>query len=126
MKKKELERLRKKLLKKKEEILSKLEEIGKETSEEGESLIEYYDKATYQFSKEYKIALGQKDAEILRQIERALQKMREGTYGICEDCGKPIPPKRLTAVPWAIYCIECAEKHEMEKESEAEEDENYY
>lgn len=121
MKKRDLERLKKKLLKKKEELLSKLEELGKETSEEGEPLIEYYDKATYQFNKEYKIALGQKDAEILKDIEDALRKMEEGTYGICEECGKPIPIKRLTAVPWARYCVECAEMHEMEREAEEEE-----
>ena len=124
MKKRDLERLKRKLLKKREEILSKLEELGRETSEEGETLIEYYDKAAFQFNREYKIALGEKEAEILKDIEDALRKMDEGTYGICEECGKPISVKRLTAVPWARYCVECAERLEEEREAEASEE--YY
>jgi len=49
------------------------------------------------------------NAEQLRQIKEALQRINDGTYGICADCEKPISPKRLQAVPWAKYCVQCQE-----------------
>jgi len=49
------------------------------------------------------------NAEQLRQIKEALQRINDGTYGICADCEKPISTKRLQAVPWAKYCVQCQE-----------------
>ena len=42
-----------------------------------------------------------------REIDSAVQKIREGSFGRCEQCGNPIPPKRLEAVPWARKCLPC-------------------
>jgi RNA polymerase-binding transcription factor len=44
----------------------------------------------------------------LRDVGRALDKLDEGTYGICDVCGAPIGPERLEAIPWAVRCIEHA------------------
>jgi DnaK suppressor protein len=44
----------------------------------------------------------------LERTERALAKLDEGTYGLCDACGKPIAPKRLKAMPNVVLCIECA------------------
>ena len=44
----------------------------------------------------------------LERTERALAKLDEGTYGVCDACGKPIAPKRLQAMPDVVLCIECA------------------
>ena len=48
--------------------------------------------------------------EQLRMINEALQRLKEGTYGTCAECEKPISPKRLQAVPWAKYCVACQEQ----------------
>ena len=48
----------------------------------------------------------------LSQIEDALMRLRDGHYGDCEHCDKPIPLARLHAVPYAVSCIECARKQE--------------
>ncbi|WP_164103180.1 TraR/DksA family transcriptional regulator [Candidatus Laterigemmans baculatus] len=48
----------------------------------------------------------------LTQIEEALERLRQGTFGQCEDCEKPIPLKRLQAIPYATECIECKRKSE--------------
>ena len=48
--------------------------------------------------------------EELENIGDALKKTSEGTYGVCSNCGKPINPKRLEALPEATLCIECGEK----------------
>lgn len=49
----------------------------------------------------------------LKTIEEALRRFDEGTYGICEDCEAEIPVGRLNAMPFALRCVECQEKHEI-------------
>jgi RNA polymerase-binding protein DksA len=46
----------------------------------------------------------------LRDVERALRKMDEGTYGVCERCGQPIDPERLKALPYSTLCMSCKQK----------------
>jgi RNA polymerase-binding transcription factor len=52
------------------------------------------------------------DVEVLRDIDTALRRLREGSYGICMDCGIAITRKRLDAVPWARYCVTCQERRQ--------------
>jgi DnaK suppressor protein len=53
-------------------------------------------------------ALANSLVETLTEIEDALKKFDEGTYGVCEHCGNPIPEARLEAKPAARHCIDCA------------------
>lgn len=61
---------------------------------------------------ERETAAGILEAEThtLREIEAALERLKAGEYGVCEDCGEAIPPKRLTAVPWAARCRDCQDR----------------
>jgi len=54
------------------------------------------------------IGVGEKLEESLIRTERALVKLDEGTYGICDACGEPIAPRRLEAMPDVVLCVECA------------------
>jgi RNA polymerase-binding transcription factor len=56
------------------------------------------------------LKLKQTDAKILQAIEEALYRMEKGVYGICRDCGEPIAPARLEAIPWTRVCITCKQK----------------
>ena len=56
------------------------------------------------------LKLKQTDAKILQAIEEALVRLQKGTYGTCRDCGEPIAPARLNAIPWTRVCITCKEK----------------
>ncbi len=56
------------------------------------------------------LKLKQTDAKILQAIEEALARLDKGTYGTCRDCGEPISPARLHAIPWTRVCITCKEK----------------
>ena len=56
--------------------------------------------------------LAEVESRELANIERALEQMREGTYGICEACEKKIPMARLTALPYATTCIDCQREAE--------------
>jgi DnaK suppressor protein len=51
-----------------------------------------------------------RDSNALRLIYRALLRIANGTYGICLHCEEDILPKRMAAVPWAAFCIQCQEK----------------
>ena len=51
--------------------------------------------------------LAEVESRELAQIEGALERMRQGRYGVCDGCDKPIPMARLQAVPYVVACIEC-------------------
>src|ERR1700693_3037997 len=50
---------------------------------------------------------------LLTQVNNALQRMEDGTYGLCQECGQPIEPKRLEALPWAERCMRCEARLEQ-------------
>ncbi|MFP6612975.1 MAG: TraR/DksA C4-type zinc finger protein, partial [Pirellulales bacterium] len=58
--------------------------------------------------------LAEVESRELANIERALEKMRDGSYGICEECEKKIPMPRLNALPYATTCIECQRAAEQD------------
>lgn len=47
-----------------------------------------------------------------RDVDKALQHVDDGTYGVCASCGRQIPDARLDAVPTAVLCIQCAEREQ--------------
>ena len=57
--------------------------------------------------------LAELDSRELNQIERALRRLKQGTYGVCESCSEKIPLGRLNALPYSTMCIEC--QREMEE-----------
>lgn len=64
------------------------------------------------FEREHEMALAASHREILGQTERALSRIEDGTYGICENCGNPIGKARLLAFPRATLCMTCKEREE--------------
>ena len=65
------------------------------------------DDATEVFTRERNIALRNNAQELLAQVDSALQRLDEGSYGSCARCGKAIATERLEALPYATYCITC-------------------
>jgi len=70
------------------------------------------DMGTDNYEQEFTLGLVEKDRQLLREINVALDKIRNGTYGICEGTGQPISRARLEAQPWARYSIEYARQLE--------------
>src|SRR3954453_2749783 len=64
--------------------------------------------ATATLNREIDYSLGENSAQVLGEIDAALARIDAGTYGVCERCGKEIPPERLEAHPWASLCIDDA------------------
>jgi RNA polymerase-binding transcription factor len=73
------------------------------------------DDATEVFTRERNLALRSNTQDLLAQVETALQRLEEGTYGICARCGQEIAPERLEALPYASYCIKCQSEIEHER-----------
>jgi len=68
------------------------------------------DQANADEEAELQIQLHQTDGRLLRAIEEALARIRQGAYGVCEVCKRPISKARLEAVPWTRRCRECKEQ----------------
>jgi DnaK suppressor protein len=101
------EKVRKSLLALQAELQQRL---GQAQSEERHEVEERED-TTAQLWQASEIRDGMNDEAVgeLRDISRALERLDAGNYGTCENCGEPIKPARLQALPYATRCIACAE-----------------
>ncbi|MCR5165095.1 MAG: TraR/DksA C4-type zinc finger protein [Thermoguttaceae bacterium] len=63
------------------------------------------------YDQDFTLRLVMNGQETLTQIDDALERIEDGTYGICECCGNKIPKRRLLVVPYARMCVKCAEKN---------------
>jgi RNA polymerase-binding transcription factor DksA len=70
------------------------------------------DSATATLGREIDYTLGENSEQVLAEINIALKRIEEGTYGTCKACGQEIAPERLDAYPWASLCIDDARKAE--------------
>jgi len=66
------------------------------------------------FEQDFMIGLIENSEETLREIDAALQRIEDGTYGMCEEGDHPVGKNRLKVIPWARLCIECQRKAELE------------
>jgi DnaK suppressor protein len=98
-------------------IIEGLEEDQRYRAEEEEDFTQHDsgDRSQSLFTREMDATVEQTIERRLRNVERALQKIEEGSYGICDDTGEPIPRGRLEAVPEAIYTVEAQQRHERER-----------
>jgi RNA polymerase-binding protein DksA len=64
--------------------------------------------ATHVFEQQRDLALRDRARLQLEQVDHALSRLDDGTYGRCASCGRPISPERLEAIPWTPVCIDCA------------------
>ncbi len=63
--------------------------------------------ASQVFEQQRDLALRDRNAQHLAQVEDALRRLDDGTFGACTRCGRPIAAERLEAIPWAALCIDC-------------------
>jgi DnaK suppressor protein len=80
-----------------------------------------YDAVSEERSRELDLILNDHQKKTIDQIDEALERIGEGTYGDCEDCGIKIPKGRLKIRPFAKLCVECQEKAEREEKYAREE-----
>lgn len=105
------------LLSQKGSILNKTQEFKSSTVALIDGVTDEAETAARDSSMNMSIHLHERERSSLLQIERALSKIEEGTYGQCECCGEAIDVKRLKARPFATLCIDCMEDQEDPRRS---------
>jgi len=114
MDKKRLEYYKKKLQTRREELartIARTEEEGRTADDD--PTVDLADKAANSYTKEFLFGQTNTDRAILQLIDEALLRIKSGAYGTCVECEEELQQKRVEAVPWARYCVSCAEKHEQ-------------
>lgn len=102
--------LRDRLMQQKQEIVNMYKQdvrAGQESADDGTEDI--VDRANNSYNRELMFSLSDGERQLVLQIDAALRRMDEGTYGRCANCGRQIALQRLQAVPWARFCIDCQE-----------------
>jgi DnaK suppressor protein len=105
--------LRERLEKQRQEILDMYRQdvrAGQESADDGTEDI--VDRANNAYNRELMFSLSDSERQMVLQIEAALARMEAGTYGRCANCGNAIAIRRLEAVPYARFCIDCQEQAE--------------
>ena len=114
MDKKKAEYYKKRLVTTQDELLrlvTKSERDGREADEEATQDIA--DKAANSYTKEFLFHQSDENRRLLQMVNEALERVKEGTYGLCVSCQGEVQVKRLEAVPWARHCIECQDKQDQ-------------
>jgi DnaK suppressor protein len=102
-----LDNIKDKLIAEREILLSKLG--GNDLSVDASETPDPVDLAVRNYSKNVMLAVSENESRQLVLINEALQRITDEEYGTCQNCEKEINPKRLDAVPWARYCLNCQE-----------------
>jgi RNA polymerase-binding protein DksA len=119
------------LLEKRKELMNQIESITdsetqttmkEATGDHSAYSFHMADQGTDTMEREKSFLYAQRDGRFLYHIDMALERFENGSYGLCQACGKPISNERLEAVPHARLCITCKASEET-KPSESEEDE---
>ena len=106
----DLQRYNQQLLEKQRELSSAKPDAQARVPSAGALGGDLIDQANADAEAELQIRLHQTDWRLLRAIEEALARVRDGTYGTCGACKQPISKARLEAVPWTRHCRECKER----------------
>lgn len=114
---KKLEIYKKKLLQDRLDLLAELQRVTNgQKNKDMTGAMDPADLADASYSTDYSLAWTEKINRRIREIDQSLERIKDGTYGICQECGEDIPEKRLEVRPKAKYCAQC--KEDLEKRGE--------
>ena len=114
--KKTIAKLKKILLKEREQIVGEVKQIVESSKEMGQDGIQDIgDEAANIYNKQVLLSLNENERTRLQEVDDSLDRIENGTYGICEECGEPIGLKRLEVRPVAKYCVACKTRLEKAK-----------
>ncbi|MCX7905227.1 MAG: TraR/DksA family transcriptional regulator [Elusimicrobiales bacterium] len=106
----DIKKIKEILIEKRNEILEEIRMQSEYENINEKDIGDEIDDVVQTVEKEIKFDISANEKNILNEIEIALKKIENGTYGKCELCKKDIEPKRIKAIPYSRYCIECQKK----------------
>ena len=109
------EYFRRKLVAWRDELARNNEEVVKYLQEEGKTCTDVADRASTETDMTYELRSKERAGKLISKINEALQRIKNGTYGFCDETGEPISLKRLEARPVAMLSIEAQERHERQE-----------
>ncbi len=113
LKKRDLKRFREILLTRKKDILRNAQRtLSEDMTLESDDLPDEMDLASSEYLQSFTFRLRGREKVFLQKIDHALERIEDGTFGLCEQCGEPISPKRLEARLETTLCIRCKEDQE--------------
>jgi DnaK suppressor protein len=118
MDEKHLKKFRSQLDEMKDKIINDAEQTLNDMTSQTGNIPDPNDRATVESDRNFELRIRDRERKLMNKIEEALERIDEGTYGICESCGEDIAIKRLEARPVAKYCIECKTKQEQREKAQ--------
>lgn len=116
--KRDLKRFKTTLEKQREEVLGNAKRTRKEESSfDTDDLPDEFDQANSEYAQSLVFRLRDREKWLMAKIDKALKKIEDGEFGVCEDCGEDIAVKRLEARPVTTLCIRCKEEQEKVEKS---------
>ncbi len=112
MKKKDIDYFRKLLTNQLEELLSQADDTVSDMTEPNDNFPDPTDRASLEADRNFMLRIRDRESKLIKKIKKALERVENGTFGICESCGENISIKRLKARPVTTQCIECKTKEE--------------
>jgi len=112
MKKKDVESFKEFLTKRLEELLSQADDTVSGMTDPKENFPDPTDRAALEADRNFMLRIRDRESKLIRKIKSALERIENGTFGVCETCGGEISVKRLKARPVTSQCIECKSKEE--------------
>ncbi len=117
MKKKELEYFKDLLTKRLEELLSQAGDTVSEMNDSKGNFPDPTDRAAYEADRNFELRIRDREFKLIKKVKKALERIEEGSFGICEKCGDDISVARLKARPVTTLCIECKTSEEAQEKA---------
>lgn len=119
--------IREAMIRQRQQLLAVVQTTQAQMAEKSGDLADVSDRASEAFEDELDMGLMAIEAAQLEDIDAAIKRIDDGSYGLCADCGRPVPRKRLEVLPFARRCLACegvSEKRSRQVEAETEDEED--
>lgn len=117
MKKKDLEYFKELLSDRLHELLSHADDTVSGMTAHKETFPDPTDRASLEANRNFMLRIRDRESKLIKKIKKALERIENGTFGICETCGEDISIERLKARPVTTQCIECKTKEEAQEKA---------
>ncbi len=118
MDKKHLSKFKKQLEGMKGNIITDVEQTLEEMTSQSGNIPDPNDRASVESDRSFELRIRGRERKLMDKVDEALDRIDDGTYGVCDGCGDDIASKRLEARPVAKFCIECKTQQEQKEKAQ--------